>query len=209
VRLPTSGWQVALAGGATVEAERVLLATPASATALLLAPHAPEAAAALRAVPHAPVAIVCLGFRARGNVGVDLDSYGFVAARGENVRLLGCQYESSVFPDRAPEGGVLLRALIGGSFAPSVVDGAEGVIAGEVVFDLRRAAGLRRDPDFVDVWRARPGIPQYDRGHNARVQTVDSALARLPGLTVIGHALRGVGLGDCIRAATVAAAGIG
>ena len=24
--------------------------------------------------------------------------------------------------------------------------------------------GLRRDPDFVDVWRARPGIPQYDCG---------------------------------------------
>jgi oxygen-dependent protoporphyrinogen oxidase len=208
VRLPTSGWQVAIAGGSTVEAERIVLATPAAITALLLAPHAPEAAAALRAIPHAPVAIVCLGFRARSTIGVDLDSYGFVAARGEGVRLLGCQYESSVFPDRAPAGSVLLRALIGGTFAPSVVDGAEGVIAGEVVFDLRRAAGLRHDPDFVDVWRARPGIPQYDRGHAARVQIVDDAVARLPGLTVIGHALRGVGIGDSIRAATIAAAGI-
>jgi oxygen-dependent protoporphyrinogen oxidase len=199
------GWQVHVSDGGTIEAERLVLATPAAATAELLAPHAPEAAAALRTIPHAPVAVVCLGFRGGGNIGIDLDAYGFVAARGENVRLLGCQYESSVFPDRAPPGGVLLRALIGGSFAPSVVDGAEGVIAGEVVFDLRRAAGLRRDPDFVDVWRARPGIPQYDRGHAARVRAVDDAVARLPGLTVIGHALRGVGIGDCIRAATAAA----
>ena len=104
---------------------------------------------------------------------------------------------------------MLLRALIGGTFAPSVVDGAEAVIAGEVVFDLRRAAGLRRDPDFVDVWRARPGIPQYDRGHAARIQVVDDAVSRLPGLTVIGHALRGVGVGDCIHAGAATAAAIG
>ena len=66
----------------------------------------------------------------------------------------------------------------------------------------RRSRGARpgsaRDPDFVDVWRARPGIPQYDRGHLARVRAVDDALARLPGLSVIGHALRGVGVGACI-----------
>ncbi len=201
-----TGWQVHLDGGLTLEAERLVLATPASATAVLLAPFAPDAATALRAVPHAPVAVVSLGFRTSNNIGVDLDGYGFVAARGESVRLLGCQYESSVFPDRAPAGGVLLRALIGGTFAPSVVDGAEAVIAGEVVFDLRRAAGLRRDPDFVDVWRARPGIPQYDRGHAARIQVVDDAVSRLPGLTVIGNALRGVGVGDCIRAGADAAA---
>ena len=78
-----------------------------------------------------------------------------------------------------------------------------------MVFDLRRAAGLRRDPDFVDVWRARPGIPQYDRGHAARIQVVDDAVSRLPGLTVIGHALRGVGVGDCIHAGAATAAAIG
>jgi oxygen-dependent protoporphyrinogen oxidase len=199
-----AGWQISLAGGATMEAERLIVATPAAATATLLAPHAPDAADALRTIPHAPVAVVSLGFRNGGNLGIDLDAYGFVAARGERIRLLGCQYESSVFPGRAPDGGVLIRALIGGTFAPAVVDGPEAVIAGEAVFDLRRAAGLRRDPDFVDVWRVRPGIPQYDAGHAARVATVDAAIAKLPGLTVIGHALRGVGLGDCIRAATAA-----
>ena len=103
----------------------------------------------------------------------------------------------------------MIRALIGGTFAPAVVDGPEAVIAGEAVFDLRRAAGLRRDPDFVDVWRARPGIPQYECGHTARIATVDAAVAKLPGLTVIGHALRGVGVGDSIRAATAAASSIG
>jgi len=118
------------------------------------------------------------------------------------VKILGCQYDSSVFPDRAPAGGVLLRVLMGGVFDPALVDADDATLAGQAVADLRRAAGLARDPDLVDVWRVRPGIPQYDLGHRRRVAAADQALASLPGLTVIGHALRGVGITECIRTAT-------
>jgi oxygen-dependent protoporphyrinogen oxidase len=201
-----SGWRVTTADGAFIESERLVLATPAAATAALLAPHAPDAAAALRAIPHAPVAVACLGFRSAAGLGVDVDAYGFVAARGEGIRVLGCQYETSVFSDRAPEGGVLLRALLGGTFDPALVDADDATIAAQAVGDLRRAAGLARDPDLVDVWRARPGIPQYDLAHAARVAAIDEAAARLRGLVVIGNALRGVGVNDCIAAATRVAA---
>ena len=195
------GWRVITAAGATIEGERLVLATPAAATAQLLAPHAAEAAAALRAIAHAPVAVVCAGFRSGEGLGADLDAYGFVVARGEGVRLLGCQYETSVFSKRAPAGGVLLRALMGGTFDPALVDADDGTIAAQGVADLRQVTGLAREPDFVDVWRARPGIPQYDLAHADRVRAVDDAVARLPGLAVIGNALRGVGVNDCIAAA--------
>jgi protoporphyrinogen/coproporphyrinogen III oxidase len=202
-------WSVAT-GGQSFEADRVLLTTPAAVTASLLAPHAPEAAEALRAIPHAPVAVVTLGFRAaRETLGMDLEAYGFVAARGEGLELLGCQYETSVFPGRAPDGTVLVRAIMGGTFNPRLVDAADDVLAAQTVGDLGRAAGLKREPDFVDVWRARPGIPQYTRGHAARIAAVDAALARLPGLYAIGHALRGLGVAASISAGTEAAATLG
>ena len=136
------------AEGAFIESERLVLATPAAATATLLAPHAPAAAAALRAIPHAPgrrrlrrLSIV------RPTCGIDLDAYGFVVARGEGVRLLGCQYETSVFSGRAPEGGVLLRALLGGTFDPGLVDADDGAIAAQA----RRRSAARRP--------ASPAIP--------------------------------------------------
>ncbi len=205
------GWTVALDGGTALEAERLVLATPAVASAALLAPHAAGAAEALRAIPHAPVAVVCLGFRAADSsaLGMDLDAYGFVVARGEGISLLGCQYDSSVFPDRAPAGGVLLRALCGGTFDPGLVDADDATIAGQVLGDLRRTAGLQREPEVIQIWRARPGIPQYDRAHLARLRAVDDAVARLPGLSVIGHALRGVGVSACIGAATTLVRDIG
>jgi oxygen-dependent protoporphyrinogen oxidase len=88
------------------------------------------------------------------------------------------------------------------------VDQDDAALAAVAVGDLRRAAGLRRDPDFVDVWRVQPGIPQYHRGHLERVRAVDAAVAALPGLQVIGHALRGIGLSACIAAATECARAI-
>jgi oxygen-dependent protoporphyrinogen oxidase len=208
-----AGWRVACDGGAAVEADRVVLAVPAESAAALLAPlpGGPDAAAALRAVPMAPVAVACLGFRpaASGAVaaatGVDLGAYGFLVARGEGVRLLGCQYESSIFEHRAPEGAVLLRAILGGTFDPAIVDASDDAVAAQAAGDLRRVAGLARDPDFVAVYRYPAGIPQYDLGQAARVRAVDAALAALPGLTVIGQAVRGVGLADCIRAGAAVA----
>jgi oxygen-dependent protoporphyrinogen oxidase len=205
----TAGASIAAGASVTVEAERLVLATPAAATAALLAPLAPEAAAALRAIRQAPVAVVCLGFRDGANLGMELNAYGFIAARGEGLQLLGCQYDSSVFPGRAPKGGALLRALLGGTFDPALVDAADEVLVRQALGDLKRAAGLRRDPDVVEVWRARPGIPQYDLDHPARLHAVDAALARLSGLAVLGNALRGVGLVDCIRAATDLAVSFG
>jgi len=201
------------AGGKTFEAERLVLATPAAVTAALLAPESPEIARALRAIPHAPVAVVTLGFRSPppGAMGMDLDAYGFVVARGEGIETLGCQYETSVFPGRGPDGAVLLRALVGGTFNPGLLDRDDAALADVVVGDLRRAAGLRRDPDFVDVWRARPGIPQYVRGHRAGVDAIDGAhMAHLEdSVHLIGHALRGLGVSASIRAATDAARQVG
>jgi oxygen-dependent protoporphyrinogen oxidase len=223
-----AGWRVSLAGAAVdVDADAVVIATPARAAAELLDPVAPGAAADLRGVPIAPAVVVCLGFRgvdATGagprpatpvDLGMDLGAYGFLVARepwapGADVTLsttiLGCQYESSIFPGRAPAGAVLLRAILGGTFDPRIVNEGDDVIATRAIADLRRLAGLNREPDFVRIWRHREGIPQYDIGHAAKVARVDADLARHPGLYLIGHTLRGVGLNDCIAAAAALAA---
>ena len=203
-------WRVSLAGGAaSIDADAVVVATGGAVAASLLAPLAPAAAASLRRVRQAPAAVVYLGFRS-ADIGLDLRAYGFLVARdpavgGAPSTVLGCQYESSIFAGRAPEGTVLLRAILGGTFDPGVVDESDDVIRERTVGDLRRLAGLTREPDFVRVWRHRDAIPQYALGHAALVAAADADLARHPGLHLIGHTLRGVGLNDCIAAAAALA----
>ncbi len=195
-------WTITVDNQPAVDAEAIVIAASAAASAALLAPLAPRAAAALRAVTFAPAAIVSLGFSGpTPALRMDLRAYGFIVPRGEGVELLGCQYESSIFPQRAPEGSVLLRAIMGGTFHPDVVDKTDGVIATLAVGDIQRAAGLRRDPDFSRVWRHPAGLPQYRPGHARLVADATQDVARHPDLYLLGQSLFGVGVNDCIAAA--------
>jgi oxygen-dependent protoporphyrinogen oxidase len=49
-------------------------------------------------------------------------------------------------------------------------------------------------------------MPQYRVGHLDRVDAVESALDRLPGLLLAGSGYRGVGISDCVRSGESAAA---
>ena len=50
------------------------------------------------------------------------------------------------------------------------------------------------------------GFPQYQPGHQRRVDRIEAALAAdMPGVTVAGAAYRGLGIAACIRQAEEAA----
>jgi oxygen-dependent protoporphyrinogen oxidase len=197
--------------GWLVEHERfdaVIVALSPLATAEVLQEVVPEAAAGLRALELASVAVVCLGFN-RTDIGMDLGAYGFLVARGQPPTILGCQYESTVFPGRAPPGHTLLRVILGGTFQPHAVDQDEAALVDQAVGDLRLIAGLAAPPDFTAVWRLRQVLPQYHLGHERRVSAIEHAAAKNLRLHLLTIGLRGIGLADCIRNATALANTIG
>jgi oxygen-dependent protoporphyrinogen oxidase len=48
-------------------------------------------------------------------------------------------------------------------------------------------------------------MPQYHVGHLARIQRIETALSRFPGLALAGSAYHGVGISDCVRTGEEAA----
>ncbi len=57
------------------------------------------------------------------------------------------------------------------------------------------------------VSRWQNGFPQYQPGHERRVDRIESTLAaEMPGVVVAGAAYRGLGIAACIRQAEEAAA---
>ncbi len=188
-------WTVRFEGGeATVD--HVVLAMPAAASAALLWPLAPESAAALDAIPYAAVSVLALGFR-RDQVAHRLDGFGFLVPSVEQRPLLGCLFDSSVYEERAPEGHVLLRVMVGGARRPELALAHEDKLVASVRAELDPLLGLQGAPALSHLVRWERAIPQYTLGHAERVAAVQAGLP--PGLTVAGNVLNGVGVNDCAR----------
>ena len=59
---------------------------------------------------------------------------------------------------------------------------------------------------FSLVYRWPHAMPQYRVGHLDRVEAIERAVDRLPGLVLAGGGYRGVGISDCVRSGETAAA---
>lgn len=183
-----------------IEAEKVVVASPAYAAAEMTRGVDDKLAAALRRIPYASIAVVCTGYR-RDAVGHNLNGFGFLVPRNQGKRVLGCIWTSSVFPGRAPEDHVLLRTMIGGATDPEAVKLPDQEFVDLVEREIHPLLSIDESPDFVRIYRWTRGIPQYNLGHGAILEALESIENRLPNFALAGNAYRGVGLNDCVLSA--------
>ncbi|OFW04748.1 MAG: protoporphyrinogen oxidase [Acidobacteria bacterium RIFCSPLOWO2_02_FULL_67_36] len=187
----------------TRDADAVVLTGPSSDAAGLVRPFDSTLASVLADIETAPLAVVAMGFEAAG-LAADrgpLDGFGFLVPRCEGIRILGALWESSIYADRAPEGKALIRVMIGGARDPGVVDVDDDELVAIVRRELRQTMRLNVAPEFVRVIRHRRGIPQYTRGHVARLQRIDTLLQAHRGLFLAGNSYRGVSINSCVAEA--------
>ena len=153
--------------------------------------------------PSSPVAVVGIGGTAAE---VPLPpGFGFLTGPDVDAATLGCLFESSYAPDRAPEGGALAKVIVGGARRPDIVDRSDEDLVSVVVGDMERALGVSVAPSWTRVVRHPEGIPHYDLEHRRRLAALDRIEATHPGLAFAGWAYRGIGLAHLAAdAATVA-----
>ena len=195
-RVP-GGWQVHHAKG-HVSARNVVLCLPADKTADLVAPFSHEAAETLRTIFYPPVASVALGFR-REQIKHPLDGFGLLIPRRCNLTTLGCLFSSSLFPDRAPTGQVLITSFLGGARHPEVKTWKEKELVTQILKDLRPILGIEGSPTLQTTILWPHAIPQYELGHLDRIAEIDQALSQWPGLFTRANWRDGISVADCVR----------
>ncbi len=194
------GYALVLNDGETIQADSVILATPAFVSAKLLEPLAPEASKLLASIPYADVTVFGLGYN-RIDVPHDLKGFGFLTARSENVRALGVLWSSAIFPDQAPENHVMMRVICGGAVDPGFVKMSNEEMLESVQRDLCVTMGITAKPVFTEHILWKQGIPQYQLGHLQKMQQITETLKQLEGIYLTGNAYYGVGVNDCVREA--------
>ncbi|MEZ4598520.1 MAG: protoporphyrinogen oxidase [Syntrophotaleaceae bacterium] len=194
------GFELQLDNGSQLEAQLVVCAVPAFHFATMVEGFDREAAHLLRGIPYAALQVCCLGFR-REDLNRDLNGFGYLVPQVEKLDVLGTLWDSSIFPNRAPDDRVLLRSMLGGATRPDVGEWDEEQVRERTLAALAKTMKLQAEPEFVRVFPHREAIPQYVTGHGRRLRMLQERTGRYPGFFFTGNAFYGIGLNDCVAAA--------
>jgi protoporphyrinogen/coproporphyrinogen III oxidase len=197
-------WRVTTGSDEAFEADAVILATPALSAGEILSGAVSDAAEELKKINYASTATVSLAYR-REDFPRKLDSFGFVVPAIESRKIMACTFSSLKYPGRALEGHVLLRAFVGGSLQAKLFEDDDATMEKNVREELAELLGVTTPPLFCRIWRHPNSMPQYQVGHQARVQRIETALSGFPTLALAGSAYHGVGISDCVRSGEEAA----
>jgi protoporphyrinogen/coproporphyrinogen III oxidase len=198
------GYMVELEDGTRLPARALVLASPAFASGKLLAGLDPELAEELLGIRYTSTATISLAYRL-ADLPRPLDGYGYVIPRREGRRALACTWTSTKFPHRAPEGYALLRVFAGRAGQEADIPWDEAGLLELAREELKHTLGITAEPLLWRAYLWEQAMPQYNVGHPARLERIDQALQRWPGLTLAGNGYRGIGIPDCIHSGETAA----
>jgi oxygen-dependent protoporphyrinogen oxidase len=206
---PTEGrtdgrWTVICEDGSSVQADGVVLTTPAFQTARIVRELDPQLAERLSSISYSSAATVNLAYR-REHIPHPLNGFGFVVPHIEQRAIIAGSFSSVKYAGRAPAEHVLLRAFVGGSLQESLFNLDDQAMENAVRRELELLLSIRATPLFVRITRYPHSMPQYVVGHLRLVEQIERQTARYPGLALAGNAYRGVGIADCVRGGEAAA----
>jgi protoporphyrinogen/coproporphyrinogen III oxidase len=194
----------------TLQADAVVVATPAPAASRLLQRHDDEIDGLLGGIDYASVVLVT--FRVpEDSVTTPLVGTGFLIPRRSPPRgddgwaVTACTYLSQKWPNLAQPGEHLLRASLGRFGDERTSAWSDSDVIERSWGELSTLLGMTGDPIAAMVTRWPLAFPQYRVHHLLRTAGIESAVARMGGVAVAGAAYRGVGIPACIASGRAAA----
>jgi oxygen-dependent protoporphyrinogen oxidase len=188
----------------TIVADNIVVATPAGVGAILMRGVEPLMADRLAEIEHAPTAVVSLGYR-KSDVGDPLHGFGFLVPRSAGIRTLGTVWNTSLFPNRAPEGHVLLTSFVGGATDSEAANLSPDEFFATVHKEISPLLKIGGAPVFSNVVVYRHALPQYNLGHGERLAVIEGARRKHSNLWLVGNYLRGPSIGACVEQSLSAA----
>jgi protoporphyrinogen/coproporphyrinogen III oxidase len=200
---PTDNGFRVRADGDWLEANHVVLATPAYNGAQLLAASEPELSGLLAGIPYTTSITLALGYR-KAAFDHPLNGHGFLVPKKERKLIFGCTWVGNKFNYRVPDNMVVLRCFLGADAMPL----SEAALVDAARAELRGIMHIEAEPVFHNIARWPGSMAQYTVGHQQRVARIEEIVRAIPGFHLAGNAYHGIGIPDCVRMGQEAATGI-
>ncbi len=195
LRKTPRGWSVETPT-AVFHAENLVLALPVNQSLDLLS--AVDSSIPLKQIPEAWIATVVFGFRETKLP----PGFGFLIPEAEKRFTLGTLFSSNMFPNRAPDGTVVVETLVGGRRHPERLQSGDEELINRSLADIRGLLELPPRPVFARVLRPHGGIPQLEAGYPDLLDWRNNLVANSEGLYICGFGWDGIGINDMVKTAT-------
>lgn len=203
-----TNYQVHMDGENAIQAQAVVLATPAFVTSTILGGMDKELSEQLLTIPYISTATISLAYQS-SQLSHPLNGFGFVIPRKEQRKIMASTWSSVKFPNRAPEEKTLIRCFVGGVNSENLVSMDDNGLETMVKNELRDIMGVKAEPLFTRIYRWEKSMPQYIVGHEAKISGIEAKVGKYPGLFLAGSAYNGIGISDCVRYAKEIAKQVG
>lgn len=197
-------WHLTCSDGKRFDADNVILALPARKAAGLIRSTDPGLHDLLSAIPYTSSSVINLVYK-RSEVPHPLDCFGFVVPAVEKRPIIACTFSSVKFPNRTPDGLVLLRTFVGGTLQKDMLNVDDDEMMRIVQGELKTLLGIEAPPQYTVLTRYPNAMPQYLVGHIQRIEQIRDRIQHHPGLALAGNTYHGVGLPDCVYSGEQAA----
>ena len=188
-------YQVVLSAGEPIEADAVILATPANVSAGMLKSSAPESSTLLNQIPLGSTGSISLVFRSR-DIEEQLEFTRLVIPSKERRGFNTVTRVSGGANQSIPEGFELFRVFFSGE-TPAIAELAEEEIVRIARAELNEMLGIAAQPVHAEVFRWIDVSPKAEVGHLELVQLI---VEQMPaGIFLAGSSYHGMTVSDCIR----------
>jgi oxygen-dependent protoporphyrinogen oxidase len=193
----SDGWRVTTSTGEMKHCAVIYCGTAFKLAELKIESQTPLNFPAFSEIRYPPVASVVLGFR-REDVAHSCEGFGILIPEIEGFKILGTIFSSSLFPNRAPVGQILLTSYVGGERQPELASLPPEKLVELVCEDLSVLLSVKGRPVFAHHHFWPRAIPQYNVGYGRYRDLMSEIEAKADGLFLAGHYRDGVSLGDSI-----------
>ncbi len=180
-----------------VLADKIISAAPAFVATNYFSALSVQLSASLAKVYYPPVIVLNLIYK-RTQIGVKLDSFGYLIPEKEKKNYLGAIWSSVVFPNRTPDEYASFTLFIGGSVNKKVKDDIKGSVA-KAKSEFEQTMNIS-DEAIVEKFKLwEKAIPQYNMDYPEIIAEIEKFEKEHPNIIISGNYYKGFATGDCIE----------
>lgn len=190
-------YEITLSSGERLEADYVVLSTPAEAAKQLLTD--PELSDFDQLATKSLISVY-MGYDIEDRQ-LAYDGTGFIAGKDSDVRCDACTWTSRKWAHTSGQRHLLLRLFYKSSnpHYEDLIGRSDEELKEIAMEDVRRSIGITAEPIAAEVTKWHNNMPNYHLKHRQVVEALEHKVAeRYPNVILAGCSYYGVGIPDCI-----------